>query len=286
VIQPVPRKRFGASGCDVAVIGQGTWDVPERGAGRKEAIRALRRGIELGMTHVDTAEMYGNGAVEELVGEAIAGLDRANLFLTTKVLPSNATYDGTLRACERSLRRLRVEYVDLYLLHWPSSHPIERTMAALEALVSAGKTRFAGVSNFDVEALAQAQRCLGHVPMVCDQVLYHLNERTADARLIPYCAAQDIAVVGYTPFGRRHFPREQASASGAIGRIAQKYGKTPRQVILNFLTRASNVFTIPKASKVEHVEENAGACGWTLDAEDAAIIDAAFPVHDGPLATL
>jgi len=282
----VPRKRFGASGCDVAVVGQGTWDVPERGAGRKEAIRALRHGIELGMTHVDTAEMYGNGAVEELVGEAIAGIDRDRLFVTTKVLPSNATYDGTIRACERSLRRLGVEYVDLYLLHWPSSHPIEQTMSALQALVSAGKTRFAGVSNFDVEALAQAQRCLGRVPMVCDQVLYHLNERTAEARLIPYCAQQDIAVVGYTPFGRRRFPREQASPGGIIGRTALKYGKTPRQVILNFLTRAPNVFTIPKASKPEHVEENAGACGWALEAEDAAAIDAAFPVQDGPLATL
>jgi len=282
----VPRKRFGASGCDVAVVGQGTWDVPERGAGRKEAIRALRHGIELGMTHVDTAEMYGNGAVEELVGEAIAGIDRDRLFVTTKVLPSNATYDGTIRACERSLRRLGVEYVDLYLLHWPSSHPIEQTMSALQALVSAGKTRFAGVSNFDVEALAQAQRCLGRVPMVCDQVLYHLNERTAEARLIPYCAQQDIAVVGYTPFGRRRFPREQASPGGIIGRTALKYGKTPRQVILNFLTRAPNVFTIPKASKPEHVEENAGACGWALEAEDAAAIDGAFPVQDGPLATL
>jgi len=282
----VPRKRFGASGCDVAVVGQGTWDVPERGAGRKEAIRALRHGIELGMTHIDTAEMYGNGAVEELVGEAIAGIDRARLFVTTKVLPSNATYDGTIRACERSLRRLGVEYVDLYLLHWPSSHPIEQTMSALQALVSAGKTRFAGVSNFDMEALAQAQRFLGRVPMVCDQVLYHLNERTAEARLIPYCAQQDIAVVGYTPFGRRRFPREQASPGGIIGRSARKYGKTPRQVILNFLTRAPNVFTIPKASKPEHVEENAGACGWALEAEDAAAIDAAFPVQDGPLATL
>ncbi|HEV3153000.1 MAG TPA: aldo/keto reductase [Candidatus Baltobacteraceae bacterium] len=280
------RKRFGAAQCDVPVIGQGTWDLPESGARRSQAIAALRAGIELGMTHIDTAEMYGSGRVEEMVAEAIHGIDRTRLFLTTKVLPGNASYDGTIAACERSLRRLRVEYVDLYLLHWPSSFPIEETMRALATLVSQGKTRFAGVSNFDVDELAKARAALAPLPLVCDQVLYHLNERTAEARLVPYAAANDIAVVGYTPFGRGRFPRAQAAPPGVLGRIAAAHGKTARQVILNFLTRERNTFAIPKASTPEHVRENAGASGWRLEAHEVAEMDAAFPVHDGPLATL
>jgi diketogulonate reductase-like aldo/keto reductase len=277
---------FGPTGVDVAVIGQGTWDIPESGARAQEAIRALRRGIELGMTHIDSAEMYGSGRAEEMVGEAIAGVPRETLFLASKVLPGNASYKGTIAACERSLRRLRVEYLDLYMLHWPSSHPLEETMRALEALVTAGKARAIGVSNFDVEDVAEAQSYLRSVPLASDQVLYHLRERGPEARLIPYCREHRIAVVAYTPFGRGRFPRKEVESGGVIGRIAAKYGKTPRQAILNFLTREANVFAIPKASRVEHVEENAGASGWELDAEDVAAIDAAFPVHDGPLATL
>jgi diketogulonate reductase-like aldo/keto reductase len=240
----------------------------------------------LGLTHIDTAEMYGSGRVEEIVGEAVAPVERERLFITTKVLPGNATYKGTIAACERSLRRLRAEYIDLYLLHWPSSHPLEQTMQALESLVESGKVRFIGVSNFDVDEVREAQSYLRRVPLAADQVLYHLKERAADARLIPYCAEHDIAVVGYTPFGRGRFPRKEAEAAGVLGRIAAKHRKTVRQVILNFLTRKPNVFAIPKASGIAHVEENAGATGWPLDKKDAAAIDAAFPVHDGPLATL
>ena len=285
-MQGVQQKRFASTGQSVAVIGQGTWDLPESGSRRQEAIGALRRGIELGMTHIDTAEMYGSGRVEEIVGDAIAGLDRAALFLTSKVLPSNASYAGTIAACERSLRRMRVDHLDLFLLHWPSSHPIEKTMHALQDLVRQGKTRFAGVSNFDVDELREAQAHLSDVPMVCDQVLYHMKERGPESRLIPYCAQQEIAVVAYTPFGRGRFPYKEAAPDGIIGRVAQKYGKTVRQVILNFLTREANVFAIPKASKIEHVEENAGAAGWTLEREDADAISGAFPVQHGPLATL
>jgi diketogulonate reductase-like aldo/keto reductase len=267
-------------------IGQGTWDIPESGARRNEAVRALRRGVELGLTHIDTAEMYGSGRVEEIVGEAVAGVPREKLFITTKVLPGNASYKGTIAACERSLRRLRMDYVDLYLLHWPSSHALSETMRALEELAQSGKARFIGVSNFDVDDVREAQSYLRSVPLACNQVLYHLKERTADARLIPYCAQHDMAVVAYTPFGRGRFPRREAERGGVLGKIAAAYGKTVRQVILNFLTRDPNVFTIPKASSVEHVEENAGAAGWKLRAADVAAIDAAFPVHDGPLATL
>lgn len=280
------RKPLGVTGAQVAVIGQGTWDMPEAGARRDEAVRALRRGIELGMTHIDTAEMYGAGAVEEILGTALSGVPRESIFLTSKVLPQNATYQGTIAACERSLRRLRMDYIDLYLLHWPSSHPVAGTMRALAHLIDSGKVRFAGVSNFDVDEVREAQEELGSIPLAADQVLYHLRERSADARLIPYCAQNGIAFIGYTPFGRGRFPKKETQPDGVIGRIAEKYAKTPRQVILNFLTREPHMFAIPKASRLEHVEENAGAAGWTLDPQDAAEIDAAFPVHDGPLATL
>ena len=267
-------------------IGQGTWDMPESGARRRQAVAALARGIDLGLTHIDTAEMYGNGRVEELVGEAVAGISRERLFITTKVLPANASFKGTIAACEHSLQRLHMDYVDLYLLHWPSSHALEETMRALETLVEAGKARFIGVSNFDLDDLREAQRYLRAVPLAADQVLYHLRERTADARLIPYCAEHDVAVIGYTPFGRGRFPRKEAEPAGVLGCIAAKHHKTVRQVILNFLTRKPNVFAIPKAATVEHVQENAGALGWALDNDDVAAIEAAFPVHDGPLATL
>jgi diketogulonate reductase-like aldo/keto reductase len=260
--------------------------LPESGSRREEAIRALRRGLELGLTHIDTAEMYGSGRVEEIVAEAVAGIPRERIFIATKVLPGNASYKGTIAACERSLRRLGMEYVDLYMLHWPSSYPLEETMQALESLLESGKTRFIGVSNFDVDDVREAKRYLRRAHLAADQVLYHLKERSADARLVPYCTDHDMAVVAYTPFGRGRFPRKEAEPHGALGRVAAKHRKTVRQVILNFLTRKPNVFAIPKASTVAHVEENAGAIGWTLDKEDVAAIDAAFPVHDGPLATL
>jgi diketogulonate reductase-like aldo/keto reductase len=159
-------------------------------------------------------------------------------------------------------------------------------MRALETLVEQGKTRYIGVSNFDVAEVREAQSYLRRVPLACDQVLYHVKERGAEAQLIPYCESQSIAVVGYTPFGRGRFPRKEAESGGVLGRIASAHGKTVRQVILNFLTREPHAFAIPKASRVEHVEENAGAAGWKLTVDEVAAIDAAFPVHEGPLATL
>lgn len=279
-------KPFGPAGTPVSIIGQGTWDIPERGARRDEAIAALRRGIELGLRHIDTAEMYGSGAAEEVVGEAIRGVPREQLFITSKVLPSNATCKGTLAACERSLRRIGTQYLDLYLLHWPSSHPLEQTMRALETLVEQGKARFIGVSNFDLVGVREAQSYLRNVPLASDQVLYHVKERGPEAHLLPYCRSERIALVGYTPFGRGRFPRKEAEPGGVLGRIAARHGKTVRQVLLNFLTRDPAAFAIPKASRLEHVEENAGAAGWNLEPEDVRAIDEAFPVHEGPLATL
>lgn len=279
-------KPFARTGEPLPVIGQGTWDIPESGARLEEAVRALLRGIDLGMTHIDTAEMYGSGKVEQILGRALRGIPREKLFLTSKVLPGNASYQGTIDACERSLKRMGVDHLDLYLLHWPGSHPIEDTMRALEALVEQGKTRFIGVSNFDVDELREARAALRRVPLACNQVLYHLNERGMEARVLPYCREHGIAIVGYTPFGRGRFPRAQAQPDGVLGRIAEAHGKTPRQVILNFLTRDPDLFAIPKASNTAHVEENAGGAGWQLRAEETAAIDAAFPVKDGPLSSL
>ncbi|MBV8489058.1 MAG: aldo/keto reductase [Candidatus Eremiobacteraeota bacterium] len=280
-------KAFGSTGVEVAVVGQGTWDVPESGARRDEGKRALLRGIELGMTHIDTAEMYGTGRVEEIVGETIAGVPRERLFVTTKVLPGNASRGETIKAADRSLRALRLDYVDLYLLHWPSDIPLEETMTALESLVTAGKTRFIGVSNFDTSEMLEAASYLRNVPLACNQVLYHLRERGPEHRLIPTARERGIAIVGYTPFGRGRFPRTQTGDDSVLDRVARKHGATPRQVILAFLTREPNAFAIPKASRVEHVEENAGAGDLRLDPSDVAAIDEAFPRDEpGELATL
>ena len=271
------RRTFGWTGVEVPVIGQGTWYIENDAA----AVAALRLGIDLGMTHIDTAEMYGNGRAEETVGEAITGR-RDEVFLVSKVLPSNASYDGTLRACERSLRRLGTNRLDLYLLHWPGSHPIAETMRAMEQLVTRGMTRFVGVSNFDLPELQDAERALHNEHLACNQVLYHLGDRGIERRLAPYCEAQGIAVVGYSPFGHRRFP------SGAGGRVlaqvAARHGRTPRQVVLNFLAR-NGAFLIPKSGNPDHVRENSGGVGWQLTPGDIAAIDAAFPApdHDVPL---
>jgi diketogulonate reductase-like aldo/keto reductase len=273
----VIARPFGSIGRDVPVIGQGTWNLPLRGERAEEAKRALRRGIELGMVHIDTAEMYGDGGSEELIGDAIQGLPREPLFLVSKVLPSNASYDGTIRACEASLRRLRTDYLDCYLLHWRGSVPIGETMRALEQLVDDGKIRALGVSNFEVDDLEQARAALDRAPIACNQVLYHLGERTVEEHELPYCRDHGIAIVGYTPFGRGDWTDRPGART--IAEIAGKHGATPRQIVLAFLTRAPNAFTIPKASTVAHAEENAGAGDLRLDDDDVAAIDRAFPMR-------
>lgn len=278
-------KPFGTTGVEVPAIGQGTWDIPESGARKTEAVRALRRGIELGMTHIDTAEMYGAGAAERIVGEAVQGIARDRLFIASKVLPSNGSYAKTIQACERSLRNLRMDYVDLYMLHWPSDVPLEETMRALAELVRSGKVRFAGISNFDAGGMLEAKDLLGGIPLACDQVLYHLRERGIEHELIAQAEQAGVAVVAYTPFGRGAFAR--AAGMRTLESIARKHGATVRQVILAWITRWPNVFTIPKAATVAHVEENAGAADVVLDAHDLSAIDEAFPVGaPGPLATL
>jgi len=279
-------KPFGTARVDLPVIGQGTWNMPEGGSARREAQRAVARGIDLGMTHLDTAEMYGAGGVEEFLGEAIRGIAREKLFIATKVLPSNASYQGTLEAAERSLARLRCDYLDLYLLHWPGAFPLEETMEALESLVERGKTRFVGVSNFETDSMLEAASYLRAVPLACNQVLYHLGERGIEHELIPAARQRGIAIVAYTPFGRGGFLRA-AKGRAALETVARKHNATPRQIALAFLTREQNVFAIPKAAHVAHVEENAAAGSLALDAGDLVAIDEAFPRgRPGPLATL
>jgi diketogulonate reductase-like aldo/keto reductase len=261
---------FGWTGVPVAVIGQGTWRMGEDRRAAKAEVAALRLGMELGLTHLDTAEMYGDGGAERVVAEAIAG-QRDAVFLTTKVLPSNASYAGTIQACERSLKRLGTDHVDLYLLHWWSdAHPIGETMRAMEELVARGLTRFIGVSNFDVGQMKAAQGALTRERLACNQVLYHLRDRGIERDVLPYCEKRGIAVVGYTPLAKGGFLR------GVVAEVARKHGRTPRQVALNFLTRRPALFTIPKASQPDHVRENAAALDFSLTAHDLRAIAAAF----------
>lgn len=268
-------RTFGSTGRRVPVIGQGSWNVATRGAARDAAVKALRDGIALGMTHIDTAEMYGDGAAEELIAEAIAGVDRSSLFIVSKVLPTNASYDGTIAACERSLRRLKTDYLDCYLLHWRGSYKLADTMRALEQLVHDGKTRSLGVSNFDVDDLREAQGELQREKIACNQVLYHLGQRSVEEYELPYCREHDIAIVAYTPFGRGEW--HDAKGRAVLDRIAKAHGVGAHAVILAFLCRDEAVFAIPKAGSSAHVAENAKAGDLVLTAAEIAAIDDAFP---------
>jgi diketogulonate reductase-like aldo/keto reductase len=268
------RRPFGPGATAVAVIGEGTWNM-ERDD-RKGAIAAIRRALDLGANHIDTAEMYGQGEVERLVGEAIAGR-RSEAFLVSKVLPSNASRRGTLSACERSLKRLGTEYLDCYLLHWPGNHPLEETFQAFSELEQAGKIRSYGVSNFDESELRRAVRLAGKGRIAQNQVLYHVGERRIEHEVIPYCEEEGIAVVAYSPFGSGDFPSSRTAGGRTLGAVAEAHGATPFQVALAFLTRQAHVFAIPKASRVEHVEENVKAAEVTLSAAEMASIEEAFP---------
>jgi diketogulonate reductase-like aldo/keto reductase len=268
----VRQRKFGANGPQVSVIGQGTWYI-DRGD-RKSAVAALRRGIELGMTHIDTAEMYGDA--ELVVAEAIAGR-RDDIFLVSKVLPSNASRRGTITACERSLARLKTDRLDCYLLHWRGSYPLAETVAAFEQLVSAGKIRSWGVSNFDVDDLDEMLAVAGEGSIACNQVLYHLQERAIEHAVIPWCVRHGTAVVAYSPFGHNDFPSARSKAGEVLQAVAEAHGASPRQIALAFLTRAPSVFTIPKASTSEHAADNAAAGELVLSHEEIAAIDKAFP---------
>jgi diketogulonate reductase-like aldo/keto reductase len=269
----VKQKKFGTNGPDVSVIGQGTWYL-DRGD-RKAAVAALRRGIEAGMTHIDTAEMYGDA--ELVIADAIAGLPREKLFLVSKVLPSNASRRGTITACERSLKRLKTDHLDCYLLHWRGSYPFEETVAAFDELVRSGKIRSWGVSNFDSDDLDELLDVAGEGKIACNQVLYHLQERAIEHAVIPWCEQHGTAVVAYSPFGHNDFPSARSKSGEVLQTIADAHKATPRQVALAFLTRVASVLAIPKASSAEHAAENAGAGDLKLSAADIAALDKAFP---------
>lgn len=273
------QHRFGSTGRDVPVIGQGTWYI-ETGS-RKNAIAGLRRGLDLGMTHIDTAEMYGSGEAEELVGEAIAGR-RDEVFLVSKVLPSNASRNGTIAACERTLKYLNTDRLDCYLLHWRGQYALVDTFAAFDQLKRDGKILSWGVSNFDEDDLQQAFNVAGAGQIACNQVLYHLGERAIEHAVIPWCEKHDVAVVAYSPFGHGDFPEPDSRGGRVLEEIARAHGATPRQIALSFIVRRPSVFTIPKASNAEHAAENAGAGDLQLSDAEIARIDAAFPRGSKP----
>ena len=266
------QQKFGTGGPQVPVIGQGTWYI-DRGD-RKGAVAALRRGVDLGMTHIDTAEMYGDA--ELVIAEAIAGR-RDDVFLVSKVLPSNASRRGTITACERSLARLKTDRLDCYLLHWRGSYPLDETVAAFEQLVGAGKIRSWGVSNFDTDDLDGMLALAGEGKIACNQVLYHLQERAIEHAVIPWCKQHGVAVVAYSPFGHNDFPSSQSKAGKVLQTIAEARRASPRQIALSFLTREPCVFAIPKTSTPEHAAENAAAGKLVLSNEEITALNKAFP---------
>jgi diketogulonate reductase-like aldo/keto reductase len=264
---------FGPTNRQVPVIGQGTWYAENTDS--DAAMETLRLGLDLGMTHIDTAEMYGSGTVEELVGKAIAGR-RDEVFLVSKVLPENASRNGTLAACARSLARLKTDRLDCYLLHWRGPHPLEDTIAALEQLQREGKILSWGVSNFDVPDLEEAWQIAGPGRLTCNQVLYYLQERAIEHAVIPWCQKHGVAVVAYSPFGRGRFPGSRAGGR-VLKEIAVAHDATPRQVALRFLLRWPSLFAIPQTTNPEHAAENAAAGDLRLTGEEIALIEQAFP---------
>lgn len=257
-------------------LGQGTWFMGDSAAERGEELRALRRGVELGMTVIDTAEMYGDGRAELLVGEAIKGL-RDEVFVVSKVYPHNAGGERLVRSCEQSLRRLGTDRLDLYLLHWRGGVPLSETVEGMERLVEQGKILRWGVSNLDTSDLrelfgvSRGNRC------AANQVLYHLGSRGIEYDLLPWQRERGIPTMAYCPLAQAGSLRRGLAESPAIGQVARKHGVGPFQVLLAWCIRSGDVMAIPKAATVRHVEENAAAARIELTDEDLALLDQAFP---------
>ncbi len=270
------RKVRLSNGVEVPALGLGTWYMGESRQSRATEVRALRAGLDLGMTLIDTAEMYAEGGAEEVVGEAMQGRRNA-VYLVSKVYPHNASLKGTVAACDRSLKRLKTDRIDLYLLHWRGSHPLADTVEAFEGLKAAGKIGAWGVSNFDRGDMQELARAPGGGNCVSNQVLYHVDKRGIEWDLLPYCQKAGIMVMAYSPLG-------QAAVLGdaTIGQIARKHGVTAAAVALAFVLRQPGVVAIPKSARDEHVRANARAADLMLDAEDLALLDAAFPAPKGP----
>jgi diketogulonate reductase-like aldo/keto reductase len=264
------------SGTTVPALGQGTWRMAEDTRRRKDEIAALRAGLDLGMTLIDTAEMYASGEAETLTGEAIAGR-RDEVFIVSKVLPENATKRGTIAACERSLKRLATDRIDLYLLHWRGSPPLKGTLEAFGELMQAGKIRAWGVSNFDRSDMEELWGLPGGKACATNQVLYNLSRRGIEHDLMPWCAKQRVPIMAYSPVEQGRLLRHRE----LVG-VAKRHNATAAQVALAWTMRHDGVVAIPKAGSVAHVTENFGALGLHLAAEDFAALDKAFPRPRGP----
>jgi diketogulonate reductase-like aldo/keto reductase len=270
------------SGETVPALGQGTWGMAGHPERRADEIKALRMGIDVGMTLIDTAEMYAGGAAEALVAEAIEGR-RGEVFLVSKVLPNHATRPGTIAACEASLRRLRTDRLDLYLLHWREDTPLDETLEALDALVRGGKIRHWGVSNFDVSDMEELAAVSNGRPPATNQVLYNLTRRGIEWALLPWCFSRSIPILAYSPIEQGRLLRRRA-----LLRVAKRREATPAQVALAWVLRQEGVIAIPKAGSIDHVRENRGALEVRLTKDDLDELDAAFPppTKATPLETL
>jgi diketogulonate reductase-like aldo/keto reductase len=262
------------SGEQVPALGQGTWYLGENRHPRAEEIATLKLGLDLGLTLIDTAEMYGEGLAEELVGEAIEGR-RDEVFLVSKVYPHNASRQGAVAACERSLRRLKTDRLDLYLLHWRSSIPLEETLEAFAALTQTGNIRYWGVSNFDVDDMEELTSLPSGSSVATDQVLYNLTRRGVEYDLFPWCRERNIPIMGYSPIEQGRMLKHPA-----LKRVAVRSGATPAQVALAWLLRHDGAIVIPRSGKTEHVRENRAALDLRLTDEDLAELDCAFPKPD------
>jgi len=260
----------------VPVLGQGTWHLGEHKSRREEEIHALRVGLDLGMILIDTAEMYADGGAEDLVGEAIKGR-RKDVFLVSKVLPDHATVKGTMTACERSLRRLKTNHLDLYLLHWRGSIPLEETLSAFGALIEAGKIRYWGISNFDISDMEELVALTGGEDIATDQILYNLSRRGPEYNLLPWCRQRHIPIMAYSPIEQgRILKNPQLEA------VAVRHSATPAQVALAWVLHQEQIIAIPKAGTARHVRENRGALEVHLTEEDMVALDRAFPPPKEP----
>ena len=264
------------TGIEVPTVGIGTWEI---GGGLSpdsskdsEGIQAIRKGIELGMTLIDTAEKYADGHAEELVGEAIRSFSRDNLFIVSKVWPDHLQYNEVLKAAERSLERLDIKYLDLYLVHHPNPDiSLKETMAAMEELVERGMVKFIGVSNFNVDQMVEAKSYLTNYEITVNQLPYNLLDRDIEKEVIPYCVKNHITIMAYWPLSKGQLAKDEF-----LSKIGEKYGKTSAQVAINWLITHENVIAIPKAVNPDHIQENAESANWRLSEEDIELISSHF----------
>ena len=266
------------SGQIIPVLGMGTWRMGENTRHRQDEIKALQYGLDIGFSLIDTAEMYGEGGAEEVIAQAIANR-RAQVFLVSKVYPHNASIKGAIAACDRSLKRLKTDYLDLYLLHWRGSIPLTETLEAFQMLQQAGKIRSYGVSNFDVDDLEEASQLNGGNAIATNQVLYNLSRRGIEWNLLPWCRQQGIPIMAYSPIEQGRILNNRT-----LQAIAQQRGITTAQVALAWLLHQENVIVIPKSSRIEHLEQNRAAIDLKLSTEELDALDAALPPPTKPTA--